>query len=100
MTHLISSVIIIISVLINIMVLTIGERKMMGSVQRRIGPSIVGYFGLGQGLADGMKLYIKTGIERRNEYFRRELIILIMMLSLSCWFILPICYGSVIIISY
>ena len=99
MTHLISSVIIIISVLINIMVLTIGERKMMGSVQRRIGPSIVGYFGLGQGLADGMKLYIKTGIERRNEYFRRELIILIMMLSLSCWFILPICYGSVIIIS-
>lgn len=96
MKDLISSLIVIISVLINIMILTIGERKMMGSIQRRVGPSTIGYMGLGQGISDGLKLYIKTGIERRGEYLRREIIIYILMLSLSCWLVIPFCYGSVI----
>jgi len=38
---------------------TLGERKFMGSIQRRKGPDVVGFWGLLQALADGVKLVIK-----------------------------------------
>ena len=34
----------------------------MASVQRRRGPNVVGYLGLMQPLADGLKLYVKETI--------------------------------------
>ena len=44
--------------------MTIGERKIMGSMQRREGRNIVGYKGILQAIADGEKLIIKEMIER------------------------------------
>jgi len=38
---------------------TLAERKIMASIQRRRGPHIVGYIGLLQPLADGLKLLCK-----------------------------------------
>ena len=38
---------------------TLAERKIMASVQRRLGPNVVGPWGLLQPLADGLKLIIK-----------------------------------------
>src|ERR1700748_3073917 len=38
---------------------TIAERKTMASMQRRIGPNIVGIYGLLQPFADALKLLIK-----------------------------------------
>ena len=38
---------------------TVAERKIMGSVQRRKGPNVVGFFGFFQALADGLKLFLK-----------------------------------------
>src|ERR1700760_522462 len=38
---------------------TIAERKTMASMQRRIGPNIVGFYGLLQPFADALKLLIK-----------------------------------------
>ena len=38
---------------------TVAERKTMASMQRRVGPNIVGYYGLLQAFADAVKLLLK-----------------------------------------
>jgi NADH-ubiquinone oxidoreductase chain 1 len=45
--------------LLTVAFITIAERKTMGSMQRRVGPNIVGYYGLLQPFADALKLLIK-----------------------------------------
>lgn len=45
--------------LLTVAFITIAERKTMASMQRRIGPNIVGYYGLLQPFADALKLLIK-----------------------------------------
>ena len=47
------------SVLISVAYLTLLERKVMASIQRRRGPSVVGIFGLLQPFSDGLKLFVK-----------------------------------------
>jgi len=44
--------IIIVPLLISVAYFTLAERKIMGSIQRRRGPNVVGYLGLLQPLAD------------------------------------------------
>lgn len=56
------SLLLIIFLLIGIAYLTLLERKLMASMQRRRGPNVVGLFGLLQPLADGLKLLIKETI--------------------------------------
>jgi len=46
-------------VLLCVAYVTIAERKTMGSMQRRLGPNIVGYWGLLQAFADALKLLLK-----------------------------------------
>jgi len=50
----------IVPLLIAVAYLTLAERKVMASMQRRKGPNVVGFFGLLQPLADGLKLLIKS----------------------------------------
>lgn len=52
----------IVPLLISIAYLTLLERKVIASVQRRKGPNVVGLFGLLQPLADGLKLFLKETI--------------------------------------
>src|ERR1700755_2332529 len=54
--------IVLIPILLTVAFITIAERKTMASMQRRLGPNIVGYYGLLQPFADALKLLIKEYI--------------------------------------
>lgn len=55
----IKSLIILIPLLISVAYLTLAERKVLGYMQSRKGPNVVGIYGLLQPLADGVKLFGK-----------------------------------------
>lgn len=57
--NLLEMLIIIVPALISVAYVTIAERKTMGSMQRRLGPNVVGFYGLLQAFADALKLLIK-----------------------------------------
>jgi len=46
-------------VLLTVAYVTVAERKTMASMQRRLGPNMVGYYGLLQAFADALKLLLK-----------------------------------------
>ena len=51
-----------IPVLLTVAFVTVAERKTMASMQRRLGPNVVGYYGLLQAFADALKLLLKEYI--------------------------------------
>jgi len=53
---------IIIPIIISVAYVTLVERKVIGSMQLRIGPNFVGFFGLLQPIADGVKLFFKETV--------------------------------------
>lgn len=53
---------VIIPILLSVAYVTIAERKTMASMQRRLGPNFVGYYGLLQAFADALKLLLKEYI--------------------------------------
>jgi NADH:ubiquinone oxidoreductase subunit H len=63
---LVSFLALVVPVLIGIAYLTLAERKVMGSMQQRFGPNSVGFFGLLQPLADGLKLLLKESVIPTN----------------------------------
>ena len=52
-------ILVVVPALLIVAFVTIAERKTMASMQRRLGPNIVGYYGLLQAFADALKLLLK-----------------------------------------
>jgi NADH-ubiquinone oxidoreductase chain 1 len=55
----IETLLITIPILLTVAYVTVAERKTMASMQRRLGPNIIGYYGLLQAFADALKLILK-----------------------------------------
>jgi NADH:ubiquinone oxidoreductase subunit H len=58
----VSFIALIIPLLLAVAYFTLYERQILAALQRRQGPNIVGFFGLLQPLADGLKLLLKESI--------------------------------------
>jgi NADH:ubiquinone oxidoreductase subunit H len=79
------NLIIILPILIVVAVFTLFERKIIGYIQRRKGPNIVGFLGILQPFADGLKLMIKEPITPANSNFLMYLFAPIITLLLSLY---------------
>jgi NADH-quinone oxidoreductase subunit H len=90
-TLILKILIIIIPVLISVAFFTLLERKIMASIQRRRGPNVVGFFGILQPFADGLKLLIKETIipSKSNKIVFIIAPILALFLSFLTWTVLP-----------
>ena len=83
---------IVVPLLISVAYFTIAERKLMGSIQRRRGPNVIGFLGLLQPLADGLKLFVKETIlpSNSNIYLFILAPLLTFILSLIGWAVIPL----------
>ncbi|MAI77187.1 MAG: NADH-quinone oxidoreductase subunit NuoH [Rickettsiales bacterium] len=89
---------IVIPLLLFIAYLTYFERKVIGAIQLRKGPNVVGPFGLFQPIADGIKLLTKETIfpENSNKLIFILSPILTFTLALVGWAVIPIDYKIVL----
>jgi len=89
---------IVVPLLISVAYFTLVERKVMGSIQRRRGPNVIGYLGLLQPLADGLKLFVKETILPTAINTSLFLIapMLTFLLSLIGWAVIPFGEGLVL----
>ena len=89
----------ILNIILTVAFLTLFERKVLASIQKRRGPNWTGFLGILQPLADALKLIVKENPIPQNAsaflFFGGPLILLI--LSLSAWFVIP--FNNEIVIS-
>ena len=90
------TLIILLPVILSISFLTLAERKLIAAVQRREGPSVVGFFGVLQPFADGLKLVIKEIIFpiKSNLFLFFLAPVLTFVISFFNWIIIPYNYYS------
>jgi len=91
LSNLLRILIIIIPLLISVAYFTLAERKIMGAIQRRRGPNVIGIFGILQPLADGLKLLVKESIIPSNSNKSLFLLspLITFIVSLLGWSIIP-----------
>jgi NADH-quinone oxidoreductase subunit H len=87
----IHSVLILLPLLLCVALLTLAERKIMASMQRRIGPGVWGFYGFLQPFLDGLKLILKEPMRPSNAdrplYITAPAITFIV--SLLAWAVFP-----------
>jgi NADH-quinone oxidoreductase subunit H len=89
----------LVPILVGIAYLTLVERKVLATLQRRRGPNVVGFFGMLQPLADGLKLFSKETIIPYNANSLIFLMAPLITFSLSIinWLVIPISWNWVLI---
>ena len=91
-------VLIIVPLLLFIAYLTYFERKVIGAMQLRKGPNVVGPFGLLQPIADGIKLLTKETIfpDNSSKFLFILSPVLTFALALLAWAVIPVDYKIVL----
>ena len=89
---------IIVPLLVAIAYLTLAERKVLGYMQARRGPNVVGIYGMLQPLADGVKLFSKEVVipNHANLVVFTIAPILSLTLTLLAWGVIPFNEGVVL----
>src|SRR5436853_6145364 len=62
-------ILVVVPTLLSVAYVTVAERKTMASMQRRLGPNFVGYYGLLQAFADALKLLLKEYVAPTQSNF-------------------------------
>jgi len=91
-TTLLKILTIVVPLLISVAYFTLAERKIMGVIQRRKGPNVIGFLGLLQPLADGLKLFVKETILPSDSNIVVFLLapVITFVMSLIGWVVIPI----------
>ena len=89
---------IVVPIMLSVAYLTLAERKVIGAMQLRKGPNVVGPFGLLQPIADGVKLFLKETViptgANRGVFVAAPMITFI--LALVAWAVIPFDAGMVL----
>ncbi len=89
---------IVVPLLLIVAMLTYAERKVMAAMQLRMGPNVVGPFGLLQAFADGIKLFFKETVlpTTANKGVFVIAPMLTFILSMVAWAVIPFDEGVVL----
>lgn len=78
---------------------TVAERKTMASMQRRLGPNLIGYYGLLQAFADALKLLLKEYVSPTQSNFILFFLgpVITLIFSLLSFAVIPYACGLTIL---
>ena len=93
--NLIDVLVIVLPMLLSVAFMTIIERKQLAAHQRRVGPTVVGYYGVAQPFADALKLILKETVipSQSNKVLFYLAPVATLIFSLLGWAIVPFGQG-------
>ncbi len=92
---LVETLALLVPLLMSVAYLTVAERKVLGAMQLRKGPNVVGFWGLLQAFADALKMLLKEQIipTGANRVLFVIAPMLTMILALVAWAVIPVNNG-------